>query len=132
MAMTREDIFEKVRKVLVEALSVDDDEVTEEAKLSADLGAESIDYLDISFRLEKDFGIKIPQGELVPQEILSNADYVVDKKVNAAGIAALKAHMPHADLSQFEQDPDIDKFTDVFTVGTIVNYVERKLAATAA
>lgn len=130
--MTREDIFDKVKKVLVEALSVDDDEVTEDAKLSADLGAESIDFLDISFRLEKDFGIKIPQGELVPQEILSNADYVVDKKVNAAGIAALKAHMPHADLSKFEQDPDIDKFTDVFTVGTIVNYVERKLAATAA
>lgn len=127
--MTRDEIFSKVQAVLVDALSVDDDEVTEQATLSGDLGAESIDYLDIAFRLEKAFNIKIPQGELLPQDILSNPEYVEDGRVNAAGIAALKDHMPHADLSAFEQDPQIDKFTDVFTVGTVVNYIERKLAA---
>ncbi len=128
-AVPREEIFEKVRQTLVDALSVEEDEVTEEATLTGDLGAESIDFLDIVFRLEKAFDIKIPQEELIPRDILSNPDYVTDRKLNEAGVAALKAAMPHADLAEFEKDPDIDKISDVFTVGTIVNFVEAKLAA---
>ena len=128
-ALSREELFEKVQATLVEALSVEEDEVTEEATLTADLGAESIDFLDIVFRLEKEFGIKIPQEELIPRDILSNADYVDNRKLNPAGLAALKHSMPHADLSQFEQDPDIDKLSDVFTVGTIINFVTAKLDA---
>lgn len=127
-AMTQEEIFEKVKETLVDALSVEDDEVTESATLTGDLGAESIDFLDIVFRLEKTFNIKIPQEELIPREILSNPDYVEDRKLNAKGVAALKEAMPHADLAEFEQDPDIDKVSDVFTVGTIVRFVEAKLA----
>ncbi len=127
-AVPREEIFEKVKETLIDALSVEDDEVTEEATLTGDLGAESIDFLDIVFRLEKAFDIKIPQEELIPRDILSNPDYVSDRKLNEAGIKALKEAMPHADLSEFEKDPDIDKISDVFTVGTIVNFVEAKLA----
>ncbi len=129
---SRDEIFEKVRQTLVDALSVEEDEVAENATLTGDLGAESIDFLDIVFRLEKAFNIKIPQEELIPREILSNAEYVQNRKLNAAGMQALKASMPHADLSQFEKDPDIDKISDVFTVGTIVNFVQAKLAAQAA
>jgi acyl carrier protein len=125
----KEEIFEKVRQTLVDALSVEDDEVTEEATLTGDLGAESIDFLDIVFRLEKAFGIKIPQEELISRDVLSNPEYVNDRKLNEAGLKALKEAMPHADLTQFEQDPDIDKISDVFTVGTIVSFVEAKLAA---
>lgn len=127
--MTRDEIFEKVKETLIDALSVEDDEVTPEATLKDDLGAESIDFLDIVFRLEKTFNIKIPQEELIPRDILSNRDYVEDKKLNAAGLAALKSAMPHADLSNFETDPDIDKITDVFTVDAIVRFVEGKLAS---
>jgi len=127
MAMTEEEAFEKVREALVDALSVDDGEVTPEAKISADLGAESIDYLDITFRLEKAFNIKIPRGELVPDNILNNPEYVQDGQLTEAGLAQLKAGMPHADLSEFEQDPTVDKIMDVFTVQTIVNYVLSKV-----
>ncbi len=130
--MTKEEILGKVRETLVDALSVEEDEVTEDATLSGDLGAESIDYLDIVFRLEKTFNIKIPQDELIPRDILGNPDYVDGRQLNAAGLAALKESMPHADLAAFEQDPDIDKITDVFTVGTIVRFVEAKLAAGAS
>ncbi|MDX2198925.1 MAG: acyl carrier protein [Phycisphaerae bacterium] len=126
--MTQEEIFDKVKTTLVDALSVDDEEVTESAKLQADLGAESIDFLDIAFRLEKLFNIKIPQDELFPQQIISNPAYVENRKLNAAGLAALKAAMPHADLSQFEKNPEIDKLGDVFTVGTIVRYLQTKIA----
>lgn len=124
-----QEVFEKVRQTLVDALSVEEDEVTEDAKLTSDLGAESIDFLDIVFRLEKAFNIKIPQEELISRDVLSNPDYVTDRKLNAAGIKALKEAMPHADLTEFEKDPDIDKVSDVFTVGTIVRFVQAKLAA---
>lgn len=124
---SRDEIFEKVKHTLVEALSVDEDEVKEDATLMGDLGAESIDFLDIVFRLEKAFGVKISQGELIPSKILENPEYVANRKLNAAGLTALKAAMPHADLSGFEQDPDIDKISNVFTVGTIVRFIESKL-----
>lgn len=125
--MTRDEIFGKVRTTLVEALSVDDDEVTEDATLTGDLGAESIDFLDIVFRLEKAFNIKIPQEELMPREILSSPQYVAGGKLNAEGLVALRKAMPHADLTEFAADPKIDKISDVFTVGTIVNFVQAKL-----
>ncbi len=127
--IAREEIFDKVKATLVDALSVDDDEVTETATLTGDLGAESIDFLDIVFRLEKAFNIKIPQEELIPRDILSNPRFVTNKKLNAEGLAALKASMPHADLTEFERNPEIDKVSDVFTVGTIVRFVEGKLRA---
>ncbi len=126
--MPREQIFEKVQQALVEALSVEEDEVTEEATLTGDLQAESIDILDIVFRLEKSFSIKISQEELTPRDVLSNADYVTDRRLNDVGLKALRERIPHADWSKFEQDPDIDKILDVFTVGTIVSFVESKLA----
>ena len=129
MTMSREEILAKVSETLIDALGVDDDEVTEEATLTGDLGAESIDFLDIVFRLEKAFDIKIPRGELFPDNILNNADFVENGKVTEAGLNELKTRMPHADFSEFEKDPDVNKMPDLFTVKTIVNYVENKLAS---
>jgi len=129
MAMSREKIFDQVRETLVDALGVDDDEVTEAATLTGDLGAESIDFLDIVFRLEKSFSIKIPRGELFPDDILNNPEYVENGKMTSAGLERLKAAMPHADFSQFEVDPNVNKMPDLFTVKTIVNYIQTKLSA---
>jgi len=129
MAMSREDIFKQVQETLVDALGVDDDEVTEDATLTADLGAESIDFLDIVFRLEKSFSIKIPRGELFPDDILNNPEYVENGKMTDTGLRRLKEAMPHADFEQFEVDPDVNKMPDLFTVKTIVNFVEAKLQA---
>ncbi len=127
MPMTEEEVVAKVRDVLVEALGVDDDEVTLEAKLEADLGAESIDYLDITFQLEKAFSIKIPRGELVPDNILNNPDFVQDGKLTATGLAEVKGRMPHLDFGDFDDDPDISKMMGLFRVQTIVNYVMTKV-----
>ncbi len=128
-APSREEIFGKVRQALVDALSVDPEDVSESATLTGDLQAESIDILDIVFRLEKAFNIKISQEELTPRDVISNPDYVVNRKLNAAGLAALRQRVEHADFSKFEKDPDIDKILDVFTVGTIVTFLENKLKA---
>ena len=130
MAMDREQVLEQVKTVMVDALGVDDDEVTPEATLMGDLGAESIDFLDIVFRLEKAFGIKIPREELFPAEaIMNNPEFVNNGKLTENGLAELKARMPHTDISEFEKNPDMSKFADLFTVGTIVNFVESKLKA---
>ena len=111
----------------MEALSVDDDEVVPDATLTGDLGAESIDFLDIVFRLEKAFDIKIPRGELFPDNILNNPEFVQDGKLTEAGLTELKQRMAHADFSEFEQDPDINKMAELFKVQTIVNYVMSKV-----
>lgn len=132
MAMSRDEVFTKVQEVLVEALGVDEDEVTEQAVLQEDLGAESIDFLDIVFRLEKTFAIKIPRGELFPDDILSNPDYVAGGVLTAAGLDKLKETMPHADFSDFEQNPNVSKMSSLFTVRTIINYVEAKLNRASA
>ena len=85
MAPTKDEVFEKVKEALVDALGVDDDEVTPEATMVGDLGAESIDFLDIVFRLEKAFGIEIPRSELFPEDVLTNAEYVKDGRVTPRG-----------------------------------------------
>ena len=130
MAMRRDEIFSQVQEVLVDALGVDDDEVTAESALMGDLGAESIDFLDIVFRLEKSFGIKIPREELFPAEsLMNNSGFVSSGKLTETGLKELRQKIPHIDISAFENDPDINKLGDLFTVGAIVNYVESKLNA---
>ena len=125
--MTEQEVFEKVQETLIEALGVDDDEVTAEATLTGDLGAESIDFLDIVFRLEKAFDIKIPRGELFPDNILNNPEFIKDGKLTDVGLTELKTRMPHADFTDFEQNPDINNMGELFTVQTIVNYVMTKV-----
>ena len=127
MALDQEEIFAKVQAALVDALGVDDDEVTEEATLVGDLGAESIDFLDIVFKLEKAFGITIPREELSPEDILTNSQYVQDGVVTGEGMAELKRRMPWADLSEFEKNPRVQDFGNLLTVRDLVSYVTSKV-----
>ena len=130
MAISRDEVFQQVQEVLIEALGVDDDEVTDDATLMGDLGAESIDFLDIVFRLEKTFDVKIPREELFPAEsLMNNPEYVSNGKLTETGLAELKSKMPHTDITEFQKDPDINKLGDLFTVSAIVNYVSGKLEA---
>lgn len=127
--MTRDEILRKVSAVLVEALAVDEDEITPGASLTRDLGAESIDFLDIVFRLEQAFGFKVAQGELFPDNVQQDPKFVRDGKVTPEGIAALKQRLPHADFTRLEQDPQVSRVAEIFTVDAIVRFVEKKLAA---
>ena len=128
MVLSREQIFQQVQEVLVDALGVDNEEVTPQATLMGDLGAESIDFLDIVFRLEKAFSIKIPREELFPAEtLMTNPEYVTNGKLTAKGLEELRQKMKHTDITSFEKDPDINKLGNLFTVNAIVNYLENKL-----
>ncbi|MEQ9461791.1 MAG: acyl carrier protein [Phycisphaeraceae bacterium] len=128
MAMSRDEVYEKVQVVLEDALGVDPDEVTPEATIGPDLGAESIDFLDIAFRLEKEFEIKIEQEQMMPMNLLNDPKYVQDGKVTDAGMAELKSRMPHADLGEFEESRLVEDFPKVFTVDAVVKFVQSRLA----
>ena len=132
MPMSRDEIYSKVQAVLVDALGVDEEEVTPNAVIRDDLVAESIDFLDIMFRLEKAFGIKIPRGEMIPENLAQDPNVVKDGVVTPAGISMLKSKMPHSDFSEFERDPKLDNMSKLFTVNAIVNYVQQKLEQPAA
>ncbi len=124
---SKEEIFDKIKNALVEALGVDEDEVTPEATLVGDLGAESMDFLDIVFRLEKAFNIKVPRGELFPEDILTNTEYVQDGKVTAEGLKQRRQRMPFADLDAFSANPNVKDFGNMLTVQDMCRYVESKV-----
>jgi acyl carrier protein len=127
---TQDEIQTKVVATLVEALNVDEDEVKLSSTLQGDLGAESIDFLDIVFRLEREFGIKIPRGELFPESIFQgDPDFVQNGRVTAKGLDELKTRMPFADLSGFEANPEVSNLSDLFTVDLIARYIQGKLAS---
>ena len=129
MAVTKEEVFSKVQLALVDALGVDEEEVTPEARLVGDLGAESIDFLDIVFRLEKAFDIKIPRGELFPEDILTNDQYVEGGRVTNEGLKQLESRMPFADLTAFRNNPVVQDFGNLLTVNDMCLYVESKVGA---
>jgi acyl carrier protein len=124
----REEVYRRVSAILVGALNVDEDEVQPTATLQGDLGAESIDLLDIVFRLEREFGIKIPRGELFPESIFQgDPEFVQEGRVTEKGLVELRSRLPFADLSEFERHPEIRAIGDLFTVGMLTRYVGGKL-----
>src|SRR5438876_1699861 len=128
--MSQDEIFSKVSSTLVEALNVDEDQITPGATLQGDLGAESIDFLDIVFRLEREFGIKIPRGELFPESIFQgDPEFVQNGVITDKGLDELRTRLPFADLSKFEQNPELSGIGDLFTVEMITKYIQGKLSA---
>jgi acyl carrier protein len=123
-----EEIYGKVARVLVEALNVDEDDLTPTATLQGDLGAESIDFLDIIFRLEREFGIKVPRGELFPESVFQgDPDFVRDGRVTDQGMDELRSRLPYADLAAFDKDRRLSAVSDLFTVSLVARYVAWKL-----
>jgi acyl carrier protein len=123
------EIYGKVTQVLVESLNVDEGDVTPTATLQGDLGAESIDFLDIVFRLEREFGIRIPRAELFPESIFQGEpDFVCEGRVTDRGMSELRSRMPYADLGAFDADRRLSAVSDLFTVNLLTRYIAWKLA----
>src|SRR5258705_2663153 len=121
---TQDEIYTKVSATLVEALNVDEEDIKPTATLQGDLGAESIDFLDIVFRLEREFNIKIPRGELFPETIFQgDPDLVKDGMVTDKGIRELESKMPYADLAEFKKNPSMEVIGNLFTVELITRYI---------
>jgi acyl carrier protein len=123
-----DEIYGNVARVLVEALGVDEDEITPAATLQRDLGAESIDMLDIVFRLEREFAVRIPRGELFPESVFQgNLEFVREGRVTDEGMRELRWRMPYADLHGFDHDRQLSSISDLFTVDLVSRYIAWKL-----
>ena len=125
---TKDEILAAVREVLVDSLAVDEDEVTFEATLVDDLGAESIDLLEIVFNLEKKFDIKIDRSELIPEDLFSNEEYVKEGKLTEKGLEVLEERLPNANLEDFKKNPLIQNISKILTVEDLCNVVAQKVA----
>ncbi len=124
----RNEIVKNVKSIISQALRVEADKVDLRASLIKDLGAESIDFLDIVFRLEKTFKIKIPKGELFPEKLLTDVRFVKDGRITPVGLEELKVRIPNGNWQEFAKNPIVSSLGDVFTVGMIVDYLSEKLA----
>ena len=125
---TSKDVFEAVREVLVKSLGVDEEEVTEEATLVDDLGAESIDLLEIVFSLEKKVDVKSERSELIPEDLFTKPEYVVDGKLTPAGLEIIEKRLPNANFETFKQNPFVQNISKILTVQDLCALVEQKLA----
>src|SRR5262249_8079817 len=122
------EIHARVTKVLVQSLGVEEEDVTPSATLQGDLGAESIDFLDIVFRLEREFGIKIERNELFPDAISrDDPAFVRDGQLTDEGLTALRLRMPYADFRALEYDRQLSRIDDLFTVDLLSSFIRWKL-----
>lgn len=127
-----EEICRRVHEVIAEALCchVSPEEIKMTSRLQGDLGAESIDFLDIVYRLEREFHKKIPRGDLFPESIFyGHPEFVENGKVTDQGLQELRARMPCADLTTFAENPEFSEIRDLYTVEMVCKYMQGKLAA---
>ncbi len=124
---SHEEVFQKVQTCLVQALGIKPADVIPDAALVDDLGAESIDFVDIIYRLEKSFDIKIPRGELFPQDLLRNANYVNAGRLTAAGAEELAKRLDFTCIAPIEPGQEVEKVLGkLFTVRLIIDFVISK------
>ena len=126
-----EQVFATVQGCFVEALGVEEEEVTMKARVIDDLGAESLDFLDIAFRLERAFDIKIPRGDIErqAQESLDGDPYEVDGVLTASALNELKELMPEVDPEEFKPGLRTRDIAGLFLVETFYNLCARLVSA---
>ncbi len=128
MAMTDSEIYEEVRPIVVDALGVEQEEVALQSRLMDDLGAESIDFLDVFFRVERVFGVKLDTSA---SAAMNDERFVREGAVTDEGMEELRRRLPGVDLSQVEQSRKLQDIEKAFTVASIVEMVKARLAEAA-
>jgi acyl carrier protein len=127
---TAAEIAQEVAKVLIDVLGMDEEDIQPAARLTADLNAESIDFIDIVFRLERAFGITIRRNELFPDSIFGgNPECIQDGRITARGLAELHTRLPFVGPDDIPGDLEVDRLDELFTVGLITRYIQYRLGA---
>ena len=125
--MSQDEIYARVSSTLVDALGVDEDEVNRTATLTGDLGAESIDFLDIVFRLEQVFHIEIPRGRIIEDARgnLSEQEFARDGYLTAEGLTRLRNYLDEVPAERFPARLRVAEVPMLFTVETFCKVVVR-------
>ncbi|MFT4059166.1 MAG: acyl carrier protein [Legionella sp.] len=119
------DVYPKVREIIADVLVIDEEEISQNSRLIADLGAESIDFLDLVFQLEKEFKIKIPRGQLEKNARGSLAEDEFEKGgiITAQGLEVLKSYLSEVPADQFKANMKVNEIPMLFTVETFCKLV---------
>jgi len=127
--MDREQGLAAVRSLVAESLVLDLDAVVPSSRLVPDLGADSLDFLDILFRLEEQFGIQLRENELsfLARFNVSDPDVVIDGRLTANAIARLRPWLPAID--EQGEPPTPRTAFELITVETLWRVVERQLGS---
>lgn len=129
MAITETEAFTAVQEAVVGALGVDEDEATATATLMNELGAESIDLLDILFRIERSTGIKIQAADLSThiQGGISDEEFSDDNEmISERGLEQLKKVMPQIDPDELRGSLEAEKVIALFTVQNLADMVVQR------
>lgn len=128
--MNVEGVFPKVREIVADVLVIDEDEVALDSRLITDLGAESIDFLDLVFQLEKEFKIKIPRGQLEKNARgdLAEDEFEKGGTLTPAGLDALKNYLSEVPADEFKAQMKVNEIPMLFTVETFCKLVNAAIA----
>lgn len=131
--MINQDILQKVTDIIVDVLVIDESKVQPHSRLIADLGAESIDFLDLVFQLEKEFSIKIPRGQLEKNARgdLTEDEFEQNGVLTEKGLVALKNYLSEVPAEYFKATMKTNEIPTLFTVETFCKLVESALNAKA-
>lgn len=131
--MNVETVFPKLREIIADVLVIDEADVSLDSRLIADLGAESIDFLDLVFQIEKEYGIKIPRGQLEKNARgeLSESEFEQGGVLTAKGLAALKKYLSEVPESHFKDNMKVNEIPMLFTVETFCKLIVSALAEQA-
>lgn len=125
--MDVQSVYPQVVGIIADVLVVDESEVGLNKRLIEDLGAESIDFLDLIFQLEKTFSIKIPRGQVEKDARgqLSDAEFEQNGVITEKGIVALKNYLSEVPAENFKQGLKVNEIPTLFTVETMCKLVIR-------
>ncbi|OGV36598.1 MAG: acyl carrier protein [Legionellales bacterium RIFCSPHIGHO2_12_FULL_35_11] len=123
--MNVETIYPKVSEIIADVLVLDENEVEIKSRLITDLGAESIDFLDLVFQLEKEFKIKIPRGQLEKNARgeLSESEFEKDGVITKAGMVALRKYLNEVPEEYFRDSMKLNEIPALFTVETFCKLI---------
>ncbi len=123
--MNVESVYPKVREIIADVLVIDEDEIKLDSRLITDLGAESIDFLDLVFQLEKEFGIKIPRGQLEKNArgALAEDEFEKGGVLTEEGMQALKDYLTEVPEAYFKPNLKVNEIPMLFTVETFCKLV---------
>lgn len=129
--MNLERVYPKVREIVADVLVIDEEDVSLTSRLIGDLGAESIDFLDLVFQLEKEFGIKIPRGQLEKNARgeLTEAEFEKGGVLTEKGLVALKKYLNEVPESQFKAQMKVNEIPMLFTVETFCKLIVSAIEA---
>ena len=131
--MNLERVYPKVREIIADVLVIDEDDVSLTSRLIGDLGAESIDFLDLVFQLEKEFAIKIPRGllEKNARGELTEQEFEKSGVLTENGLVALKRYLSEVPESQFKANMKVNEIPMLFTVETFCKLIASVIHAQA-